>query len=260
MKSTQLRTESRGESFGPVARYYDTLMSQVPYDEWVDYIHRLWHRHSLAHASLLDIACGTGTVANLLADEGISVYGVDLSAEMLAAARVSNTDQRGIQYFHQDACDLRLPKTDFDSSICLFDSLNYILEPARLQNALKSIASHIKAGGSFIFDVNTEVALKEGMFNQSCSRRGEPLHYRWRARFNSSDSVCTIAMKFCHTADDGTATHFSETHKQRAYSEDDLKAWLTEAGFASVTVYDAYTLDPPKHYSDRLYFVAIKDA
>jgi len=38
----------------------------------------------------------------------------------------------------------------------------------------------------------------------------------------------------------------------------ELTQWLRAAGFAEVTVYDAYTTDPPKKRSDRLFYLAVK--
>lgn len=246
-------------AFGPVTPYYDALMAGVPYRYWVEYLGRLWARHHQSPHTVLDLACGTGTVSRLLAQDGYAVTGVDLSPGMLEVARQRTTEAGlPITFHQQDAADLDLGLSLFDTVLCLFDSLNYILEPERLQAAFTRVFAHLRPGGTFIFDVNTEYALAEGMFNQSCTRRDEALHYRWRSRYDPETRLCTVRMNFSYDPGTGEREDFTEIHRQRAYSKDELTQWLREAGFAEVFVYDAYSISPPKKRSDRLFYVAVK--
>ena len=244
-------------AFGPVSPFYDLLMAAVPYSYWVDYLDRLWAERGVSPRTLLDLACGTGTMSRLLAQRGAQVVGVDLSEGMLAVARVRAEEAKLPIAFHaQDAAMLDLGEQRFDGVLCLFDSLNYILEPERLQAAFARVAAHLRPGGVFVFDVNTEYALAEGMFNQSCTRRDEPLHYRWRSRYNPETRLCTVRMDFSYDPGTGKREQFVEVHRQRGYSKGELVQWLEQAGFADVIVHDAYTLDPPKKRSDRLFYSA----
>ena len=248
-------------SFGPVTPFYDTLMSAVPYRFWMDYLQKVWKKHGQTPHSVLDLACGTGTVSRLLAGRGYQTTGVDLSAGMLEVARQRASEASlAIPFIQQDAADLELGDIRFDAVICFFDSLNYILEPERLRSALARVCAHLAPGGSFFFDVNTEYALAEGMFNQSCTRKDEALHYRWRSRYNPETRLCTVRMNFSFDDGSGERRAFTEVHRQRAYSKDELTSWLRAAGFAEVTVYDAYSTDPPKKRSDRLFYFAVKPA
>ena len=49
---------------------------------------------------------------------------------------------------------------------------------------------------------------------------------------------------------------FTEDHFQRAYSGEELRGYLAEAGFVSVDAFDSYTLNPAREKSDRLHYVA----
>ena len=256
---TSDNTSPKLTAFGPVAVYYDHLMAGVPYRFWMDYLERLWKRHAVSPHIVLDLACGTGTITRLLAQRGFQMTGVDLAPAMLEAARFKAQAQGlSIPFAEQDAADLNLPGQMFDGVICLFDSLNYILDAERLRQAFARVFAHIQPGGSFVFDVNTEYALAEGMFNQSCSRKDEPLHYRWRSRYNPETQICTVSMHFSYDAGTGEREPFQEVHRQRAYYKEDLAEWLQAVGFAEVAVYDAYSLERPKKRSDRLFFVAVK--
>ena len=248
-------------SFGPVTPFYDLLMAGVPYRLWANYLEKVWKKHGQAPHAILDLACGTGTVSRLLAERGYALTGVDLSAGMLEAARLRAAEAHlPIPFIQQDAAALDLGDARFDAAICFFDSLNYIVEPERLQEALARVCTHLQPGGSFLFDVNTEYALAEGMFNQSCTRKDEALHYRWRSRYNLDTRLCTVRMNFSYDDGSGQRRAFAETHTQRAYSKDELTGWLRAAGFSEVVVYDAYSLDPPKKRSDRLFYFAVKPA
>ncbi len=254
-----LQDTSEDAAFGPVTPFYDTLMAGVPYRFWMDYLEKVWKKHGQTPKTVLDLACGTGTVSRYLAGRGYAPTGVDLSAGMLEVARQrAAEEQLPIPFIQQDAADLDLGDARFDAAICFFDSLNYILEPERLCSAFARVCAHLAPGGSFFFDINTEYALAEGMFNQSCTRKGEALHYRWRSRYDPDLRLCTVRMNFSFDDGSGVRRAFTEVHRQRAYGKDDLTGWLRAAGFADVTVYDAYSTDPPKKRSDRLFYFAVK--
>ena len=251
--------EEEPSSFGPVAPFYDILMSGVPYRFWMDYLQKVWAKHGQAPSTVLDLACGTGTVSRHLAERGYTPTGVDLSAGMLDVARSRALEANlSIPFVQQDAAELELGDARFDAAICFFDSLNYILEAERLQSAFARVCDCLAPGGSFFFDVNTEYALAEGMFNQSCTRKDEALHYRWRSRYDPETRLCTIRMSFSYDDGSGERGAFTEVHRQRAYGKEELAQWLRAAGFADVAVYDAYSLDPPKKRSDRLFYFAVK--
>jgi SAM-dependent methyltransferase len=253
--------EPQPTSFGDVAPHYEHLMSSVPYRFWVSYLDRLWNLHMLPRKTVLDLACGTGTVSRMLASRNHKVTGVDLSGPMLVIAREKTAfDRLNVDYFEQDAADLDLPGRTFDAVVSLFDSLNYILDPARLAEAIRRVYEHLHPGGSFIFDLNTEYAFDQGMFNQSCTRREEPLHYRWRSSYSPETRICTVKMTFKFHRPDGTTETFKEVHRQRAYSKTEVSTFLSQAGFEDITIYDAYSTDAPTPRSDRVFYVAIKSA
>jgi SAM-dependent methyltransferase len=246
-------------SFGDVAPHYEHLMSTVPYRFWVSYLDRLWNLHSLPRKRVLDLACGTGTVSRMLASRGHDVVGVDLSGRMLEIARRMTAEEGlAIEYVEQDAAEMSLPGRSFETVISLFDSLNYILDPQRLAMAFNRVYAHLDPGGSFIFDLNTEYAFEQGMFNQSCTRRDEPLHYRWRSRYNDETRICTVNMSFSFDRGNGLREQFKEVHRQRAYSKTEVASFLADAGFTGVTVYDAYSTDPPNPRSDRVFYLALR--
>ncbi len=246
--------------FDVVAPLYDELMTGVPYDRWIDYLQQIIRLHKAMPRRVLDLACGTGNVTELLAEAGFtSIVGVDIAPAMIAEAQ-KKAHQRGLEldYRVQDAADLDIPGASFDLCVSMFDSLNYVLDPERLQLAFHRVAAHLSRNGLFIFDLNTEYALVNGFFTQD--NRGTPaaLQYRWKSYFDRSTRICTVHMQFEHKPLGGSPRSFTETHRQFAYRKDEILEMLDSAGFSPVEVYQAYTLKPPTRTSDRLFYVATK--
>jgi SAM-dependent methyltransferase len=108
---------------------------------------------------MLDLACGTGAAALICAAAGSTVTGVERSADMLAIAREKAHYLGYPIAFHQgdirhlDA--LHLPASSYDLVVCLYDSLNYLLEDGDLDRVFQGVALHLLPGGRFVFDMNT---------------------------------------------------------------------------------------------------------
>lgn len=246
-------------SFTEVAPYYDHLMAGVPYRFWVEYVTGIFRAHAMAPKSILDLACGTGSAAFILAEQGIRVTGVDLSEAMISVARKkARGRRREIDFYAQDAAELDLSE-QFDAVISLFDSLNNITEPDRLAMAFTRVYDHLAEPGIFVFDLNTEVAFSAGMFNQKSGPIDGPLQYVWRASYDAPNRMCTVHMRFTFKPDGADEPRvFEEVHRQRAYGKDEIEAMLRASGFSEVVIYDAYSFKPAKKRSDRLFFVALK--
>src|SRR4051794_30271881 len=67
------------------AHVYDRLMTDIPYEDYVEWIKGSAPVQS--HPQLLDIGCGTGTLSLLFYEAGYQVTGTDLSEEMLSVAQ-----------------------------------------------------------------------------------------------------------------------------------------------------------------------------
>ena len=247
--------------FIAVASVYDHLMETVPYADWVTYLRRLLETRGARPRRILDLACGTGNVTELLADAGYSMTGVDIAAGMIAEAeRKAKASHRSIAYHVQDAGLLDLPGERFDLCISLFDSLNYITDPAHLQRAFERVALHLTRNGLFIFDMNSDLALREHFFDQSILEPDAPLRYDWRSAYFPDTRLCRVHMKFWVREPDGGERYFEEDHWQFAYTADEIKQMLAVAGFEEINLYQAYSLRAVNRATDRIFYVARKSA
>jgi SAM-dependent methyltransferase len=98
-------------------------------------------------ARLLDVPCGNGRHAALLAARGHQVTGVDSSAEFIAEARDTANPARWVL---GDMCEL--PWTaEFDGAYCFGNSFGY-LDRAAARRFLAAAAGALKPGARFIVD------------------------------------------------------------------------------------------------------------
>ena len=111
--------------------------------EAADIARRIRAEHPHAR-TLLDVACGTGEHARLLATEhGFQVDGIDLNAEFLRLARIKLLEGR----FHQaDMRDFDLHDR-FDAVICMFSSIGYVKTLPELERTLRCFRRHLAPGG-----------------------------------------------------------------------------------------------------------------
>lgn len=243
-------TEPVADSFQAVAPYYDELMKPVPYRMWVSYYLLLLAQQGTRARRLLDVCCGTGTMCQMLHAEGKDMTGFDLSAPMIEQAREKAARRKlPIRYEVADASSFDLGAT-FEGAFSFFDSLNNILDPAKLQSAFGCVRRHLLDGGSWIFDVNTAYAFETQLFDQRSLRKKARLQYEWNGHWDATTQTIRVDMKFWR---DGR--EFTETHYQRAYGDEEIRSMLARAGFVDVRAYHSYTLDPPRAKSDRLHYV-----
>jgi SAM-dependent methyltransferase len=143
--------------FGNYARYYDLLYRDKDYLGEAKFIHRLIQTHAPNAQDILELGCGTGTHAFLLAKEGYQLHGIDLSQEMLETAsdRLSQLPAdlaSRLKFTPGDIRQVRLNQT-FDVVLSMFHVISYQTANEDLLAAFATVKNHLKPGGIFIFDV-----------------------------------------------------------------------------------------------------------
>ncbi len=247
-------------SYDFLAGCYDQLTYDVDYSAWADYIEKHFQRRGLPGKTVLDLACGTGSLTWELAGRGYEMIGVDLSPDMLAEAADKNRDVNGIPplFLCQSMDKLDLYGT-IDACVCCLDSVNYVTSPAKLQKAFERVHLFLMPGGLFLFDINTPDKLT-GLDGQMFLDETEDTYCVWRAEYSKRRRVCSYFMDIFRLDENtGTWERGEELHEEYAYTPAELEEYLRKAGFTDIRQYGNLKLRPPKPGEDRIFFVARKD-
>lgn len=244
------------ETYDALAGCYDEMTQDVDYPAWADYLEGLFAVRPVH--TVLDLACGTGTMACLLAERGYELIGVDFSPEMLAVAAEKALDVAGERpiFLCQAMEDLDLYGT-VDACVCLLDSVNHVTDPDRLARALARVLLFLEPGGLFVFDAHTPEHLSSldgGLFLDETDEG----YCVWRTEYDPAHRICTYAMDVFRHAQGDLWRRDGEIHEEYAYTVERLTELLQKTGFVDVRCYGDRTQDPPEDGADRIFFTARK--
>ena len=248
------------ESYEALAGSYDVLTYDVHYAAWADYIEKQFARRGIPGKTVLDLACGTGSLTWELARRGYEMIGVDRSPEMLAQA-AEKADDVPIPplFLCQPMEKLDLYGT-IDACVCCLDSVNYVTDPKKLARAFQRVHLFLMPGGLFLFDVNTPEKL-ESLDGQVFLDEKEDVYCVWRAEYSRRSRICSYYMDiFQLDGQTGQWERGVELHQERAYTVQELTELLKRAGFRDIRTYGALKLRAPAAQEGRIFFVARKDA
>lgn len=242
--------------YDALAANYDALTGDVEYEKRADFLEKLFRRSRIPVHTVLDLACGTGTMTWILTGRGYEMIGVDGSEEMLAAAMSKSGSVEGIApvFLHQSMPRLDLYGT-VDGAICCLDSLNYLTDPKDVQRTFDRLRLFIAPGGMLIFDINTVEKLR-ALDGQVFLDETEESYCVWRPEYRRG--ICTYYMDLFQLADDGSWERSLEIHRERAYTVEELTAWLKAAGFGEIRTYGDMKLRRPGENEQRIYFSCIR--
>ena len=243
-------------AYHDLAVSYDRLTSDVDYQAIVAFYHAILEKENIHPKSAVDLACGTGSVALLLAEEMDRVIGVDMSEEMLTVALQRAQEQENSPLFVcQMLQELRLDRA-VDLAVCALDGLDYILDPADCCEAIRRVYKALNPGGIFIFDVNTPEKLR-AMDGQVFLDEDDDVYCVWRGEFDEQTNICSYGMDLFQRRGDVWQRSFEE-HREYAYTVEQLTEYLRSAGFTQIRVYADGKLEAPKAGEQRIYFSARK--
>lgn len=243
-------------AYRELAGCYDRLTNDVDYKAVVAFYQQILDREGVKPRTAVDLACGTGSVAILLAQMGLRVTGVDISEDMLTAAwDKASAMEEPPMFVCQPLQKLHLPR-GVDLAVCALDSLDYILDPADCQEVIRRVYKCLNPGGIFIFDVNTPEKLR-AMDGQVFLDEDEDVYCVWRGEFDEQTNICSYGMDLFLRQGDHWQRSFEE-HREYAYSQSQLTDFLKKAGFSRIRVYADRKMELPGEGEQRIYFSARK--
>jgi SAM-dependent methyltransferase len=219
------------EVFGAsYAGQYDTLYGDKNYAAECDAVETLVRRHARGTVrSLLDLGCGTGTHAFLLADRGYEVTGVDRSAAMLALAHAKAGEHaRGnaVELTEGDVRTVRTGRT-YDAVLMLFAVLGYQTSDADVAAALETTRAHLRPGGVFICDVwfgPAVLATGPSARTKVVDEPGGTLTRNAVGTLDAAHHLCRVDYRATRERDGKVVAEAAESHTMRYFFAEELQA------------------------------------
>ena len=236
----------RKEGYAALAPFYDSVQGDRA--DAARYVRSLIEKHHPKAKTVLELACGTGSILEQL-DPYYEVAGADLSSAMLelAARKVPE-----VRLFHEDMTRIRLGER-FDVVLCVYDSINHLLRFEEWEAVFDRASEHLEAGGLFIFDVNTPAKLESFVALRA-----------WLTWFGDGnllvidvtdrgDGVSLWEIRIFERLENTSYRLHAEDIPETAFPLDRIRASLNER-FGRVWVYDDERARPSTR-SQRLHFV-----
>ncbi len=244
-------------SYDDFSRFYDLLTDNVEYEKRADYFCRLLSMCGINEGILLDLGCGTGSMSLAMAERGFDVIGVDSSVGMLNAAQQKMfASGKQMLLLNQSMEEIDLYGT-VDCAICVLDGINHLKNEKAVKATFEKVSLFMNKGGAFAFDVNTLYKHKFVLADNVFVYEPDGVYCVWQNSFNEADGSVDISLEFFEE-EDGVYYRSGESFTERAYELNDIKAWLEDAGFEVIGIYDDLTLDDVKQNSERAVFLAKK--
>lgn len=240
------------------ASVYDRLTGNVGYAQRADYLFMLLKNEGIETGTLLDLACGTGSLSVALCEKGFEVIGVDGSFEMLSVAREKCTPYGDkILLLCQDMTELDLFGT-IDCAVCSLDSINHLTEEADVYETFRLVSLFMNQGGIFVFDVNTVHKHKNVLADNTFIYEEDDVFCVWQNTYYEEDDSVEIFLDIFTENQDGSYTREQESFCERAYSDAMLTDMLEMAGFSVQGRFAELTTDAPADDAERVYYVCKK--
>lgn len=234
--------ESR-TAYGRSARYYDfiyhDLVNYAGDVAFLEAVFRRWMRPKPRR--ILDLGCGTGNHDLPLARRGYEVTGLDLSADQLSIARSKAKRARlPIHFVQADMRSFDLDQT-FDAAVCMFGAFGYLVNPADVIRALRSLRRHLRPDGVFVFEFWQSSGARPAGYQGWYHRSGPPyeLVRVSESRYDPRTHILPIEFRYFVFHRGRVLDRFNETHIVRTYPTTEMRGLLRRSGFDPLAMYSA---------------------
>jgi SAM-dependent methyltransferase len=237
------------------AEVYDASGQLAFSQRMIPYLDRLLERHPVTGRSMVEIACGTGTVAIALAEAGWRVHAIDSSAAMLAKAREREVD---VFWAQQDMRELLLAER-VSLATCLYDSMNYMLSDEDLLSTFRHVHDVLLPNGLFLFDMNTAWAMAALWNGETYFSDSDDLSVVFESTYDARQQRTTVKVVCFQRAGD-LFRKIVEQHTEQAYPPEHIATLLADVGLRVEAQYECFTLREPTPTTFRIMFVTRRPA
>lgn len=242
-------------AYGSLAELYDSLMSYVPYQNWVEMIHEISRKYaSKERPRIFELGGGTGTLGSMLTFEEYPYLGSDISPQMCRVAW-----DKGLDYITTDCRSISL-RDSFDMVIFCFDGINYLQEKEDYKRCFKSVYTVLEEGGLFFFDVTTKnnsVTYFEDYTEAESFENGSYIRHSF---FDSCTDIqhndFDIYLKI--EGEENRFARYREEHMQKVFPVEDVERLVPRDLFTIEGIWGDFTFETYTPISERVHFLLRK--
>lgn len=241
------------EPYTALAEGYDAVMDHVDYDMWAGYVQQFIERYHPNARSILELGCGTGSLALRLQPRGPYRYtATDRSPDMLRVARTkAQAEGVPIRFRQMNFTKIEVDRPA-DVVLLLYDGMNYLLKARQVKALLSGALRALHAGGLFIFDQSTPVNSEAEDFEYTGEAEG--FTYVRHSRYDAETRLHTTTLELRRPG--GAVVR--ERHVQRAYTIGKVRRLIRATAFEEVAACDGLTTKPATDASARIHWVLRK--
>jgi len=205
-------------------------------------------------ARVLDVPCGQGRHAHLLAEAGLDVTGLDYSAHLLKAAKRRGTGKT-LRYVRGDMRSLPDEWTGrFDAVVNLFTSFGFFLDPADDARVIGEFARVLVPGGVLVWHGGSRDGVMARFLERDWWRSSDDTMIGHEREFDPLSGVLTVRATWRGKKDAG-----EREHRIRLYTATRLAELCASAGLVVLHAFDAWTDRPLTRKASEMLLVARKD-
>jgi SAM-dependent methyltransferase len=236
-------------SYHAFARFYDA--TQGDGSEHAVFLRELIERYHPSAQTVLELACGTGSILKQLRPD-FEVVGLDLSVPMLALAAEKLP---GVRLVEADMTQFDL-RERFDVVLCVYDSINHLLEFEQWRDVFARAHEHLNEGGILVFDINTQRRLASLSRNQPMVQWFGDGHLLALEVRDEGDGGVIWALRVFESRGGGEYLLHSEDIREVSFPRVQIEEGLREQ-FRRVSAHDRRRKRPTAA-SERIHFIAVK--
>jgi SAM-dependent methyltransferase len=203
---------------------------------------------------VLDVPCGQGRHAHLLAEAGLDVTGLDYSAHLLKAARTRGTG-KALRFVRGDMRTLPGEWTGRFAAVAnLFTSFGFFLDPADDVRVIHEFARVLAPGGVLVWHGGSRDGVMARFLHRDWWRTNDGTLIGHERDFDPMSGVLTVRASWRGKKEFG-----EREHRIRLYTATRLAELCASAGLVVHEAYDGWSERPLTRTSSEMVLVARKD-